>query len=87
MDTSTKVKEKYFLIFWREVGKRIKKGRGKYKIDYNPDKEITDLADELVPNFMLGDVVKYLGEYLNTKDEKDLFDACGMIYICWLRNK
>lgn len=87
MNTNTNIKKKYFPKFCKEVWSRIEKGRDKYKLQSTDEKEVTDIADELVKNFNLGDVVKYLGEYLNTQNEKDLFDIAGMVFIRWLRDK
>lgn len=84
MFTNLKVKKKYFPIFCREVWKRLEKGKGKYEIKGNTEKEATDLIEELVPDFQLADIVKYAAEYLNEKKERSLFDIAGFAFIKWL---
>lgn len=77
MNTNLKVKKIIFPIFCNEVWKRLEKGKNKYQLGGNEKKEATDLAEELVPNFQIGDIVKYAAEYLNTKNPQDLFDMAG----------
>jgi len=84
MNTNLKVKQKYFPIFCKEVWKRLVKGKDKYKIAGNENKEATDLIEELVPDFQLADMIKYIAEYKNEKKERCLFDVAGFAFIKWL---
>lgn len=87
MNTNLKVKKKYFPQFCKEVWGRLEKGKCKYSIKGNIEKEVTDLIEELVPDFQIADIFKYGAEYLNEKKEKCLFDIAGFAFIKWLVDK
>jgi hypothetical protein len=84
MYTNLRVKKKYFPLFWKEVWGRLEKGKHKYQIQGNSEKEATDIAEEIVPDFQLGDMIKYIAEYRNTRNPKDLFDIAGWCFVKWL---
>lgn len=84
MNTNLTVKKKYFPIFCKKVWERLEKGKEKYQIRGNLNKEATDLIEELVPDFQIADAMKYLAEYLNLGKETDLLDTAGFMFIKWL---
>jgi len=86
MDTNIKVKEKFKEEFFENVWQRLIRGREKYKIALDDTKEVTDVAAEIEPDFMLGDIIKYTGEYKNTRKPKCLFDIAGFAFIKWLKD-
>ena len=86
MDTNIKIKEKYKEEFFNNVWQRLIRGREKYKIESDDTKEVTDVAADIEPDLMLGDMIKYIGEYKNTRSEKCLFDIAGFAFIKWLKD-
>jgi len=87
MDTNIKTKEKYYQEWCDLVwGRLVKGGKVKYKIAGNPNREVTDVAADIEPDFMLGDMIKYIGEYKNTRKPKCLFDNAGFSFIKWLKD-
>ena len=85
MNTGLKTKTKYLPIFVKEIEKQILGGGKRYSISDN--KEMTDYICELVGNdWIIGNILKYCGEYQRTKIKRDLFKIATYAFILWLRD-
>jgi len=85
MNTSLKVKKKYLPQFLKEIKKQLLCGGERYAL--SEDKEMTDLVCELVGNdWILGNIIKYCGEYKNTRLTQNLFKIATYSFILYLRD-
>ena len=85
MNTSLKIKQKYLPGFLKEIEKQLTSGGNRYALSEN--KEMTDLVCEVAGNeWILGNIVKYVGEYKNTKQIQNLYKIATYAFILYLRD-
>ena len=85
MNTSLKVKQEHFKEFFGEIEKQLNSGGKRYAL--SDDKEMTDLVCEIAGNqWILGNIIKYCGEYKNTGIKRNLFKIATYAFILWLKD-
>ena len=85
MNTSVPIKKKFLPQFLKKIEEQLLCGGGRYAL--TKDKEMTDLVCELAGNdWILGNIVKYCGEYKNTKQVQDLYKISTYAFILYLRD-
>lgn len=92
MNTSIKLKRKLWPEFVKHCESQWCQGGERYAL--TEDKEFTDLVCEVAGNeWILGNIVKYVGEIVNAKKfgdkvpEVDLFKIAVYAFIYWLKEQ
>jgi len=89
-NTGLGIKNDNFYKFAKLIENQFNHGGDKYSLDFNPDKEFTDLICEIAPghtgiDWIIQTIVKYCGRFLNFQREKDLLKIATYSYIAWLK--
>jgi len=88
MNTNLKQKKKYFPKFIKKMKEQLEHGGNRYNLPERNDKEMTDLVCELAGNdWILGNIVKYAGEYRNMRYEQNLYKIAVYAFILWLKEQ
>ena len=94
MNTSIRLKEKYWDEFEKACKSQWHCGGERYALEGQADKEFTDLVCEAAGNQWIGGtIIKYVGEIINTKrfagkvPEVDFFKIAVYAFLWWLKER